>query len=165
MPRRSDVISLQAMSADYIDQLLTAINRTLVRFEPGAEFFEREGLLEMRVIKGGWLTLPATSGSDGPQTIEIQPFALSKTPLKREQWYELFVFHSDSQERIATPEYGEILKMNHADAGDFIMRVADRSAWPYRFPSAHELEFALGVGNSRNAMWEAQAGDAGTIHT
>jgi hypothetical protein len=93
------------------------------------------------------------------QPIEIQLFALSKTPIKPEQWYELFGFHSDSQQRMATPEYGEILKMSHSEASDFIGRVADRTDHPYRLPSAHELEFALGVESSRSTMWEAQAGE------
>jgi len=159
MSRKLDVISLNTMSADYIDQLLTAINRTLVRLEPGAEFIEREGLLEMRVIEGVRLILPSLPSADVQQPVDIKTFALSKTPLKPEQWYGLFVFHSDSQQRIATPEYGEILRMRHSDARDFIERVADRTDHPYRLPSAHELEFALGVGSSRNMMWEAQAGE------
>ena len=147
------------MPTDTINQRLTKLNRTLVRLEPEAEFFEREGLLEMRVVEGGQLTLPSSPSVDVKQPIEIQPFALSKTPIKPEQWYELFGFHSDSQQRMATPEYGEILKMNHADACDFIERVADRTDHPYRWPSAHELEFALGVGSSRNTMREAHAAE------
>jgi hypothetical protein len=64
MRRRLEVSSLQAMFTDAIDQLLTKLNRTLIRHKLGAELFERERLLEMRVIEGGRLILPSSSSAD-----------------------------------------------------------------------------------------------------
>ncbi|QDL08973.1 sulfatase-modifying factor protein [Brasilonema octagenarum UFV-E1] len=129
-----------------------------------AEFFTENlgnnALLEMVAIPGGQFLMgspeyePERLNSESPQhTVTIQPFHMSKFPVKQAQWKAVAGLAKVNIDLDPDPSFFKganrsVESVSWDDAIEFCNRLSHKTGKPYRLPSEAEWEYACRAGTT-----------------